>query len=256
MTRRPLILLAAAGLLALASCGLRSNTSPGELSNGQFTYRCVDSSDAACDDLVGKVAVPALLAVGGTFDLEYAGDTAGSSPVQLEPASEKMLSGASGNFKLLLPGVSAVLARDTSGEVADFIHLRGVNIDHLDVAGPSSTKAVTQVQMDTDKEVELHVVPKDELGALLAGAFSYAWSTSDATIVALDTPLEKNRVTLTASKAGTATVEVSLPSGAKMAVVVTVKQGTNTSTSSGGEGGAGSTGTGSSSGAGGAGGGQ
>ncbi|MEO5727544.1 MAG: hypothetical protein ABI134_03765 [Byssovorax sp.] len=254
MTRRPLILLAAAGLLALASCSLRNNTTRGELSNGQFTYRCVDSSDAACDDPVGTAAVPALLAVGGTFDLEYVGDATESSPVQLKAASEKMLSGASGNFEVLLPGVSAVLARDTSGVVADFIHLRGVNIDHLDVSGPSSTKAVTQVQMDIDKEIELQVVPKDELGARLAGAFPYAWSTSDFNVISLSPISKKNRVTLTAFSAGTATVEVSLPSGEKMAVVVTVKQGMNTSSSSGGEGGAGSS-TGST-GAGGAGGGK
>jgi hypothetical protein len=254
MTRRPLILLATAGLLALASCGPR-DASTGELDNGRFSYRCVDSSDAICDDFVGAASMPELFAVGGAFDLEYAGDTSDSSPVRVEPASEKMISSASGHFKLLLPGVSAALARNSSGVVADFIHLRGSSIDHLDVAGPSSTQAVTEVQMTTDKEVDLQVVPKDELGTSLAGALPYAWSISDSTVVALDTTLKKNRVTLTAFKAGTATVEVSLPSGVKMAVLVTVKKGTNTSSSSSGGGGSGSS-TGSSSGAGGAGGGQ
>lgn len=255
MTRRPLLSLAAASLLALTACGPIDAFS-GELNNGRFAYQCVDSSDAACDDLAGAAPVPELLAVGGAFDLTYTGESAEGAPVQLEPASETMISTASGSFKLLRSGVSAVLARSTSGVVADFIHLRGVSIDHLDVAGPSSTKAVTQVQMDTDNEVELQVAPKDDLGTSLAGAFPYAWTTSDATVVALDTRFKKNRVTLTALKAGTATVEVSFPGGVKTSVVVTAKQGTSTSTSSGGEGGSGSTGTGSSSGAGGAGGGQ
>lgn len=252
MTWRPLILFATAGLLALASCG-PLNASTGELDNGQFSYRCVDSSDAVCDDFVGVASMPELLAVGGAFDLQYAGDTTDSGPVKVEPASERMISSASGRFKLLLPGVSAALARNTSGVVADFIHLRGASVHHLDVAGPSSTQAVTQVQMDTDQEVDLQVAPKDEFGTSLAGALPYTWSISDSTVVALDTTLKKNRVTLTAFKAGTVTVEASLPSGARTSVVVTVKQGTSTSSSGGG--GSGSS-TGSSSGAGGAGGGQ
>jgi hypothetical protein len=258
MTPRPLILLATAGLLALAACG-PLNTSSGELNNGRFSYLCVDSSDAACDDFVGSVSLPALIAVGGAFDIQYTGESVDGAPVQVVPASDKMMTGSSGSFRLLRPGVSAALARSNSGSVADFVHLQGALIDHLDVAGPSSTTAVTKVAMDTDKGVDLQVTPKDALGTSLAGAFSYAWTTSDATILSLDAQDRRNRVHLTAFKPGKVTVEASLPGGAKQAVVVTVTQGTNTGTSSGG-GGAGSSGsssgTGSSSGAGGAGGGQ
>jgi hypothetical protein len=251
MTRKPLFLLATMGMLALASC--LSDGSSGELNNGKFTYRCVDSSDATCDSFTATMAPPELIAVGAAFDLEYEGDTAESSPVQVEPASDKMMSGTSGSFKFLLPGVSAVLARNTSGVVSDFIHLRSASIDHLDVAGPSSTGAVTQVQMDTDDDVRLQAAPKGASGAQLAGALPYAWSTSDETIVSLSVPTAKNRSTLTGHKAGTATVQVTLPGGLKTSVVVTVKQGTNTSTGTG-AGGAGS--TGSTGGAGGAGGGK
>lgn len=258
MTRRPLILFATAGLLALAACG-PLNTSSGELNNGRFAYQCADSSDAACDGLAGTVAVPGLIAIGGTFGIVYTGETVEGDPVQVVPASDKMMSGTAGTFRFLRPGVSAALARSTSGSVADFVHLHGALIDHLDVAGPSSTSAVTEVKMDTDNDIELQVSPRDALGTSLAGAFSYAWTTSDATVLSLDAPERKNRVNLTGLKAGKATVEVSLPGGAKRAVVVTVKQGTNSTTGSGGEGGAGSSSsssTGSSSGAGGAGGGQ
>jgi hypothetical protein len=231
MTRKSLFLLAPVGMLALASC--LSDPSSGELNNGKFSYLCVDSSDAACDGFVGAALPPALIAVGAAFDLQYAGDTAGSSPVQVELASDKMMSGSSGRFTFLLPGVSAVLARNTSGVVSDFIHLRSARVDHLDVAGPSSTEAVASVQMDTDLDVSLQAAPKDGSGTPLAGAFPYAWSTSDETIVSLSAPGAKNRSTLIGHKAGIATVQVALPGGLKTLVVVTVKQGTNSSTGSG-----------------------
>lgn len=259
MTRRPLILFATVGLLALGACG-PLNTSSGELNNGRFSYLCVDSSDAACGDFAGSASMPTLIAVGGAFGIEYTGETVEGDPVQVVPASDKMMTGASGSFRLLRPGVSAALARSTSGSVADFVHLQGALIDHLDVGGPSSTTAVTAVQMDTDNGVDLQVTPKDDLGTSLAGAFPYTWSSSDATVLSFDAQDRRNRVKLIAFKPGKVTVEVSLPGGAKSAVVVTVKQGTNTSSGTGGEGGAGSSasssGTGSSSGAGGAGGGQ
>ena len=259
MTRKPLLMLATAGMLALVGC--LTDPSTGELNNGRFTYLCVDSSDSTCDGLVGATVPPALIAVGAAFELEYAGDTVGSSPVQIGPASDQMLVGSAGRFKFLLPGVSALLARDTSGGVADFIHLRAASVDHLDVAGPSSTGAVTKVQMDTDADVTLRVTPKEGSGLQLAGALAYAWTTSDETIVSLAVPSAKNQTTLIGHKAGTATVQVTSPGGLKTLVAVTVKQGTNTSTSAGtgagGAGGAGSTGsTGSTSGAGGAGGGK
>ena len=259
MTRRPLILFATVGLLALAACG-PLNTSSGELNNGRFSYLCVDLSDAACEDFAGSVSVPTLIAVGGDFGIQYTGETVEGDPVQVVPASEKMMTGASGSFRFLRPGVSAALARSTSGSVADFVHLQGALIDHLDVGGPSSTAAVTAVQMDTDNGIDLQVTPRDDRGTRLAGAFSYAWSTSDATLVSFDAQERRNRVHLTASKPGKVTVEVSLPGGAKSAVVVTVKQVTNTMTGTCGYGCAGSSAsicsTGSSRGAGGAGGGQ
>lgn len=256
MTRKPLLMFAASGLLALASCG-PFDASTGELNNGRFSYLCVDSSDSTCDDLPGNAVIPDLIAVGGTFDLEYAGDSKGSSPVQVQPASDTMISGASGNFKFRIPGIAAMLARNTSGVVADFVHLRGVSIDHLDVAGPSSTEGVKSVEMTTDADVTLEVSAKDPTGSKLAGALAYTWSSSSAKIVSLSVQGAKKRAVLTGLSAGTATVEVSLPSGEKMAVLVTVTQG-STSTSSGssssGQGGGGS--SGSTTGAGGAGGGK
>ena len=80
--RRPLILLATAGLLALASCGINAPSSSGELNNGRFAYQCLDASDATCDGFAGTVPLPGLLAVGGGFDLTYTGKSAEGAPVQ------------------------------------------------------------------------------------------------------------------------------------------------------------------------------
>ncbi|MEP7124600.1 MAG: hypothetical protein ABJE95_26970 [Byssovorax sp.] len=259
MTRKLLLMVAASGLLALASCG-PFDSSTGELNNGRFSYLCVDSSDSTCEGVLGNAAIPDRIAVGGTFDLEYAGDTKGSAPVQVQPASETMISGASGNFKFRIPGIGAMLARNTSGVVADFVHLRGVAVDHLNVGGPSSGEAVSKVEMTTEGNVTLEVSARDVSDAPLAGALAYTWSSSDEKIVALGVQGPKKIAVLTGLAAGTATVEVTLPGGLKMAVLVTVTQGSNTTTSSGsgssgtGQGGSGS--SGSTTGAGGAGGGK
>lgn len=258
MTRRPHLLLATMGFLALASCGPR-DPSIGELNNGKFSYLCVNSGDASCDDSVSNHPIPDLLAVGGSFDLEYAGDSAGSAPVQVEPASEVMISAATGHFKFVAPGVGAVLARSTSGGVADFIHLHASSVNHLDVSGPGSIDAVTAVEMTTDKDVTLKVTPMSVDASLLAGALPYTWISSNEKVVTLQTFGAVNRATLTGVAPGTATVVVALPSGLKMSVVVTVTQGadpTTSSTSSGssGQGGSGGSGT-TTTGAGGAGGG-
>jgi hypothetical protein len=254
MTRRPLLLLATSSLFALAACGFPDATS-GELNNGRFSYLCVDSSDTTCDGLIGNSSLPELIAVGGAFDLEYAGDSAGSSPVQVQPASETMISGASGHLKFLLPGIGAVVARNTSGVVADFVHLRGASIDHLDVAGPASSDFVTEVEMTSDDDVILQVAAKDNGGSPLSGALPYVWTSSNDKIVTLGEFGPKNRATLKGVAPGTATVEVTLPGGLKRSVVVTVKQGKGSSSSSG-EGGAGGGGGGGATGAGGAGGGK
>jgi hypothetical protein len=250
-------LLASAGLLALVGCNL-ADASTGELNHGRFAYLCVDSSDPTCNGLSGGDAViPDLIAVGGSFDLEYAGEKRGAAPVHVQSASDVMISSSSGNFEFRIPGIAAMLAKGNDGVVADFVHLRGVSIDHLDVAGPDSAGAIKSIEITTDDPVSLFVTPRDSLGAGLAGALPYAWGSSSAAIVGVGVNGMKSAVTLTGHAVGTATVEVSLPSGVKMAVLVTVKQGKPSSTSS--SSGAGGTGGGSATtttGAGGAGGGK
>jgi hypothetical protein len=259
MTRTPLLLLATTGLLALASCGPR-DSSTGELNNGKFSYLCVNSGDASCDDAVSNHPIPDLLAVGGAFDLEYAGDSAGSAPVQIEPSSEVMISAASGHFKFLLPGVAAVLARNTSGGVADFIHLHAAGVEHLDVTESTSIGAATTVEMTTDNDVTLRVTPMSAESSLLSGALQYTWASSNENVVTVKGFGATNHTTLTGIAPGTATVMVSLPSGVKRSVLVTVTWGnkpTTTSSGSSGQGGSGgSATTTTTTGAGGAGGGK
>jgi hypothetical protein len=248
-------------LLALASCGPR-DSSTGELNNGKFAYLCVNSGDASCDDAVSNHPIPDLLAVGGAFDLEYAGESAGNGAVQVAPASEVMISAASGHFKFLLPGVASVLARNTSGGVADFIHLHAARVDHLEVSDSALADALTTVEMTTnDVNVTLRATPKSTDNSLLSGALQYTWASSNENVVTLQSFGATNHTTLTGVGPGTATVVVSLPSGVKVSVLVTVTQGSNpTSSSSSGSSGQGGSGgsatTTTTTGAGGAGGGK
>lgn len=256
MIRKLLLLLPAAGLLVLTGCPV-TDASTGELSNGRFAYLCVDSSDPTCDGIVGKAVIPDLLAVGGAFDLEYAGDS-GAGLVQVQPASDVMISSTAGTFAFRIPGIAAMLAKNNGGVVADFVHLRGVDVDHLDVLGESLAESIKTLEMTTGVAAALAVSPRDRLDARLGGALAYTWASSDPSIVAVNMASARNSVILAGIAAGTATVEVSLPSGLKMAVLVTVKQGVPmTTSSSSGAGGSSSSGSGTTTtGAGGAGGGK
>lgn len=136
-----------------------------------------------------------------------------------------------------------MLAHTTSGGVADFIHLHAAGVDHLDVTGPTSNQATTTVEMTTDKDVTLRVTPRSIESSLLSGALAYTWASSSDKIVSLQSFGATNHSTLTGIAPGTATVVVSLPSGVKVSLLVTVAQGNNPTTSSSGSGQGGSGGS-------------
>lgn len=202
----------------------------GELGGGSFGYACPNQgNDAACDTAFDgqELALPRKVAVGSVFSLSFHGDA--SSPVAyvVYPASADILSPSGSGFVFQKPLFAAVLARDVGGRVGDFIHLKGAAVDHLAVLKLSNV--VNDLKLSVDQSVTLHVVPMDETGEVLAGAFTYTWTDKGAGAVidfANETDLsgnpKSNTIVVTGKAAGT--VDLAVQTG-KSTVVVHVTVG-------------------------------
>lgn len=158
--------------------------SVGDLGAGRFNYDCVATGDAVCnataavDDNETVLAlgvareVPLVVAVGGRFDLSFAssGETA-----FVEAARQDVVSGQ-GGFIIAEPGLHAFLARTASGEVADFIHVEARRVAELEVWAEGSVP--NSISLAVGERLAVAVLPRDGLGAPLAGGGSYDWSAS------------------------------------------------------------------------------
>lgn len=189
-------------------------TSQGELGNGGFTYVCSDTGiDLACDDSFFDTSlVPDAIAVGAKFRLQYSGDKpdsegGGTLAVSMVSTSPKLLHDSSLDFSFASPATVAVLARSANGDVADFIHLRGVALHHLAIADDLGDP-MTSVTLHDFEQISLVATPEDEDANLLAGRLTYQWSSSDEEVVSLDPGFDDNTVTLAAGKPGTAIVSL------------------------------------------------
>lgn len=225
MTRR-LLSLAAAAMCATATAGCFIGTK-GDLQQGAFAYDCsAQRADAACDEVFGDMTtIPDGIAVGAIFSLEYGdeGDfgTVVDPSVFITPAAPSILEAAGGGFRFARPGVSAVLGM-RGAEVADFIHLHGEAIDHLQLDNGLGG-FVGSVDLAAGASEAVVASPIDAAGFTLAGDLAYAWTSSDESVVTVD-PLGidgANHATLQALQPGTATVTVSVD-GASVDIPVTV----------------------------------
>lgn len=237
---RILVCSFAAGLAGCVPLG-----SQGSLQNGSFAYVCNSQEAAATDEgcspsLTDEEDVPAAIAVGAHFDLQYNVSSSSDSGViqGLVSAAPTLLSpqpsttaGAFG-FSFSSPGVVAVLAT-TSGGVADFVHLTGAKLDHLALTDEGNG-AVTSITLSGDTsaaETTITATPVSATEQSLAGAMTYTWTTSDPTVVGVEPidelfgPNPSNQMTLVPAGTGTATVTVSVP-GAQATLDVTVNGGT------------------------------
>lgn len=217
------------GFLLLASGALGCDFAPssrgetGELGNGGFSYKCTgEGTDIACINVLSLEAM--VMAVGVPVVIDYTPRPATSSEdqasapltVSLKTASPDLLVADGKGFRFTRAGTAALLARSPSGVVADFVHLQGAEIDHLD-AEDSLGVAATSVHLDPLGSVLITVTPRDAMGRKLAGPLHYAWETSDASVVSLtvSSPVfgstRANQVTLVAGQQdGTATISVTV----------------------------------------------
>lgn len=171
MTRRGIGLAMTTALLAC--------TTEGELQRGTFQYECVLEEDTACGAL-SATSVPASIAVGGRFRLEFE-PYEGSGQHTVTPAStERAVADATGDLTLLDDGTQALLAVNGSDNVVDFLLVNGTNVADLWVsleAGEGSPLGSIEIQQGMD--VTLYARPVNAEGQTLPGGFVYTWTLED-----------------------------------------------------------------------------
>jgi hypothetical protein len=215
---------------ALAGCG--SLGSPGSLSKGAFAYVCTSNSgttDVGCSSsLLSSRDVPASIAVGTHFDLQYGAVFGSDAPIvtTLAPVSPSLLAtetaldaGATG-FRFTGPGTVAILAHAADGSVVDFLHVTGVVIDHVSLQDPLGL-SVMPFQVPAGGAM-LRAVPQGNTGEQLAGEMAYTWSSSDPTVATVQGG--GNGVTILPAGPGKATISVQVL-GKQASVDVTVVGG-------------------------------
>ncbi len=193
--------------------------SPGALQNGAFAYVCgSQTTDQGCTSLLGQSDIPATIAVGAHFDLQFGGES-GAVVAGLVPAAPSILAseaaleaGASG-FRFLSPGTVAVLAPTTDSGVVDFVHVTAAPFDHVAIADFSGNP-VSALTLTGPTSVS--AAPLGAAQQQLAGVMTYGWAAADPTVVELGPvtetfgPNPANQATLTPLKAGTTTVTVTV----------------------------------------------
>ncbi|MBW2456278.1 MAG: hypothetical protein JRI68_17295 [Deltaproteobacteria bacterium] len=195
-------LLALAPLpFAVVGCGDSGGVTQGtlgDLGEGIFTYVCVDDGDAVCNetaavnpqdveiDLGINGEMPSAVAVGARFDIHYSGhvmtDDGEILLVDVVPAQSDEVH-TKGGFIITSPGTYAFLARSPKGIVGDFTHLEAVEATDLDVWKDKAR--VTSFELTVGAEVNLAVVPNDDVGITLAGALPYTWESSNDTVLVI-----------------------------------------------------------------------
>ena len=191
------------GFLATACVDDRRDVR-GELGEVVFSYVCVDSTDYQClDETRG---MPDTIGVDGRFDLEE--DELFSSREDIYTASRQMVERSSQGFTWKKAGYAAILIFERSGDIEDFFHLKGANVDFLNVLDEESVSTTT-VKLLEGERVVLHVRPETGNGTVLGGAFSYEWRSGDETVVQV-MPGASNKVGLLGTGVGNARVTVTL----------------------------------------------
>jgi hypothetical protein len=220
MHARPLS-IAAAFTLAVIGC---VPSTEGELGAGQFTYECKDEGyDAACADSVSNQSdMPAKVALDAPFEVFFwSGDSTEPGQSIVISASQSILAGQGQGFVFTKPGHAAVIAREPSGTVVDFLHLQGTPVDHLTFFEAGKLVPET-LEMQLNDTLVLYVEPMDATESILAGAIELVWSVNGEAVALEADPWDKNVTTLVANEPGSVQVSVT---GAGVAATVQVNVG-------------------------------
>ena len=153
----------------------------GEIQNGTFTYACVSEADAFCAPPRTGALVPTAIALGTTFRLSFTDANGAPAPLDLLGTTQLTLT-PDGTLHADKPGYASVFARNASGEVDDYYHLRIVTPATLHVIGvdPSTT-------LQPGDARSVYAQPLDGAGVVLAGTGTYDWETSAPSVVSIET---------------------------------------------------------------------
>jgi hypothetical protein len=141
MITRALLLTAVAAFGA--GCGPISGTE-GELGHGEFSYVCITRDDVACNqstNLYGytddRVAMPAAVAVGMHFDVEYRAhelEDGGHVDSRLRSTAPSILTIGT-TFSFTRPGSVSIIAETADGTILDLIDVDAEEVRTLRVDG-------------------------------------------------------------------------------------------------------------------------
>ncbi len=241
------LLSALGALVTLTGCKKTDDPThgvqPGELGRGKFSYVCGHGADAQCNDnadipIVDPSTNLPNVAVGSTFSVAYksnADEAKGAGTGITQSGDLDLLaidtSGAAPGYQAKRVGFVAVLGIWSGNE--DLVHLKIVDVDHLEFAnteptgGGSFKGKVTVPGLDltlsssSAASMLFRVVPLTKDRRLLAGALTCKWTTSDPTVLAIDGDDTQNILKTKLLKTGVAKLHVTL--GAKSGdVTVTV----------------------------------
>jgi hypothetical protein len=199
------------------------NETPGELGKGVFRYLCVDTEDEACGGAEIASEFPNSVATNSSFDLAYDPfdtQSVGSAFV-IEPVAEKFASPTGDGFRAHTAGTTAFLARQTSdGALVDFVHLRISNVSSLEVVDADGSALATTLNVGEEHSLQVSALDADD--SVLAGASSYAWTTSDPGVLSLGLVSDGREMEIGAVAPGTAELSVET-SGVAKTISFTVK---------------------------------
>lgn len=261
MSLRARALLSSAALSVLSalmlSCG-SDNSTPGEVGNGSFGYRCTSDRDPACAadpnfaNSYLKV-MPAAIAVGGTFAVGFLSESPGAldGSATVGAVSAELLDGVRGadvTFVAKKAGFAGILATRGSS-VVDLMHIRispiaRVRVDESFTATGSTTSDVASIELGVGAIATLTAVPLGPQNELVAGSLDDLWTTDDPSVAEITTPPASGSITVRGAAPGSATINVKV-GAATAAVTVKILDSMAGSGGGGGAGGAGGAGGGS-----------
>jgi hypothetical protein len=185
-----------------AGCGTH-----GELGTGNFSYKCVDKSDASC----GSVSLPALMAKGSRANISFSDDDRNNFTVI--PAAPRLASLENGAIVFHEAGVVALVAHRGTEQVGDLAHVSIAVLDHLAVTSAPVSSPMGPLPIDTipmGQQGTVSAKPIGPAGESLAGALAYTWQSSDPTIATVTPPTAPDHeATVVAKALGTTTIQAS-----------------------------------------------